>query len=325
MKKFNYCIESFVEKYNGIIQILLMSLVIFVNCFILKSSRTQTNGDEILSLFEIIITLIVGIALEIILLHIKDSSTQRKINGIGEVVRGLVKREDIWREETDLSPFFDAAKQDFFISGIIIDKLIMKHLYRIRELLDKGVKVKILIESFEELEEAAKFLYGQDYVKETSLDLVKSRLNNTLIYLQSLESLDEYFSKGLLEIGLSNAPFINPSIIAYDYTKGSVFEVRRTELSTAPEMSVRFYMQGVDGPNSELKTHPTLLINSNIMARQYDDFVKVIGNTWNSSTHIKTKKDFDNLRYKITKQVKDNEEKQEVTKEHTQNSLENAE
>ena len=71
-----------------------------------------------------------------------------------------------------------------------------------------------MIESFEELEEAAKFLYDQDYNKETSLSLVISRLNNTLIHLQSLDRLEDYFAKGLLEIGLSNAPFINPSIIA---------------------------------------------------------------------------------------------------------------
>ena len=179
MKKINYCIELFVEKYNGVIQILLLALVIFVNCLIAKSGIVQ---NDTLSLFEIIIVLVIGIALELILLHIKDSSAQRKINGIGEVVRGMVKREDMWREETDLEPFFEVTKQEFFISGIIIDKLIMKYLYRIKELLDKGVKVKILIESFEELEEAAKFLYGQDYNKETSLSLVRSRLNNTLIY-----------------------------------------------------------------------------------------------------------------------------------------------
>lgn len=306
MKKFNYCIESFVEKYNGIIQILLLAGVAFINCFIIKIRKTPNNEYDIISLFQIIITLIIGIILELILLHIKDSSAQRKINGIGEVVREQVKREDMWREETDLGPFFDATKQEFFISGIIIDKLIMKYIYRIRELLDKGVKVKILIESFEELEEAAKFLYGQDYNKETSLSLVTGRLNNTLIYLQSLEKIEDYFSKGLLEIRLSNAPFINPSIIAYDYTKGSAFEARRTELSTAPEMSVRFYMQGVDGPASELKTHPTLLINSNIMAKQYDDFVKVIGNTWNSSsTRITTKDDFNRLKCKVTLQLED--------------------
>jgi len=303
MKKFNYWLESLVEKYNGIIQILLMALVISANCLILNFGQFKRDESGIFPLFEIIITLIAGIALELILLHIKDSSTQRKINGIGEVVRTLVKREDMWREETDLAPFFDAARQEFFISGIIVDKLIMKYLSRIKELLDDGVNVKILIESYEELEEAAKFLYGQDYDKDTSLSLIRSRLNNTLIYLQSLEKLEEYFSDGLLEIGLSNAPFINPSIIAYDYTRSGEFEERRTELRTAPEMSVRFYMQGVDGPNSKLKTHPTLLINSNIMAKQYDDFVKMIGNTWNSSTHIKTKEGFDCFKNKVTLQL----------------------
>lgn len=121
--------------------------------------------------------------------------------------------------------------------------------------------------------------------------------------MQSLERLEDYFSSGLLEIGLSNAPFVNPSIIAYDYTKGSAFEARRSELSVAPEMSVRFYMQGVDGPTSELRTHPTLLINSNIMAKQYDDFVKVIGNTWGSSKCIKTKAEFDSLKQKVTLQL----------------------
>lgn len=67
-------------------------------------------------------------------------------------------------------------------------------------------------------------------------------------------------------------------------------------------------MQGVDGPTSELKTHPTLLINSNIMAKQYDDFVKMIGNTWNSSNHIKTKADFDKLKHKVTLQLEDDNE-----------------
>lgn len=248
--------------------------------------------------------MIIGVISELILLQIKDSSTQRKINGIGEIVRELPKREDMWREETDLEPFFDATEHNFFISGIVIDKLIMKYLYRIKELLDRGVKVKILIESFEELEEAAKFLYGQDYDKETSLDLIRSRLDNTLIYLQSLERFEDYFSKGLLRIGLSNAPFVNPSIIAYDYKRGNTFDSRRTELSTAPEMSVRFYIQGVDGPASKLRTHPTLLINSNIMAKQYDDFVQLIENTWSSSRHIKTREDLNSLRHELTQYLK---------------------
>ncbi len=141
MKKFNYCIELFVEIYNGIIQILLLAVVIFVNCLIIKSSHSSKDGIDILSLFQIIITLIIGITLELILLHIKDSSAQRKINGIGEIVRELAQREDEWREETDLLPFFEVTKQEFFISGIIIDKLIMKYLNKIRDLLDKGIKV----------------------------------------------------------------------------------------------------------------------------------------------------------------------------------------
>lgn len=301
MKKINYCIELFVEKYNGVIQLLLLALVVFANCLVVSKS----DANDISSLFEIIIVLVIGITTELILLHIKDSLAHRKINGIGEVVRELAKREDMWREETDLGSFFDVTKQNFFISGIVIDKLISKYIFKIEELLDRKVKVKILIESFEELEEAVKFLYGQDYNKETSLSLVRSRLNSTLEYLQSLKKLDYYFSKELLEIGLSNVPFVNPSIIAYDYIKGNEFEARRTELSAAPEMSVRFYMQGVDGPTSKLKTHPTLLINSNIMAKQYDDFVKVIENAWNSSTHIKTKADFDSFIQKVTQQLED--------------------
>lgn len=300
MKRINYCIESFVEKFNGIIQILLLALVIFANCMVVKF---QKNRDNILSFFEIIIILIVGITLELILLHIKDSSAQRKINGIGEVVRALKKREDVWRDETDLEPFFKNTKHNFFVSGIINDKLVMKYLYKFKELLDNGIEVKILLESFEELEEATKFLFGRDYNKETSLSLARYRLNNTLTYLQSLENLEDYFSSGLLEIGLSNAPFVNPSIIAYDYKKGNTFEMRRTELEKAPEMSIRFYMQGVDGPSSKLKTHPTLLINSNIMPKQYDDFVKVIENSWSYSDHIKTKRDFDSLKEAVTQHL----------------------
>lgn len=304
MKRVNYCLEQLVEKYNGIIQILLLAAVTVISCFIAKPKLSQGVEIDFLSLFEINITLIIGIISELILLQIKDSSTQRKINGIGEIVRELPKREDMWREETDLEPFFNATEHDFFISGIIIDKLIMKYLYRIKELLDRGVKVKILIESFEELEEAAKFLYGQDYNRETSLDLIRSRLDNTLVYLQSLERFEDYFSKGLLRIGLSNAPFVNPSIIAYDYKKGNMFDSRRTELSTAPEMSVRFYIQGVDGPTSKLRTHPTLVINSNIMAKQYDDFVQLIENTWSSSRRIKTKEDLNYLRDELIQQLK---------------------
>lgn len=41
------------------------------------------------------------------------------------------------------------------------------------------------------------------------------------------------------------------------------------------------------------------------MAKQYDDFVKVIGNIWNSSTHINTKDNFDKLRYKVIRQVEE--------------------
>lgn len=304
MKKINYYLEQFVEKYNGVIQLLLLAIVTGISCFIAAPELSQNEEIGFLPLFKISITLIIGIISELILLQIKDSSTQRKINGIGEIVRGLPKREDMWREETDLESFFNAAEDVFFISGIVIDKLIMKYLYRIKELLDRGVKVRILIESLEELEEAAKFLYGKDYNRETSLHLIRSRLDNTLIYLQSLEGFEDYFSNKRLRIGLSKTPLVNPSIIAYDYKKGNTFEARRTELSTAPEMSVRFYIQGVDGPTSKLRTHPTLVINSNIMAKQYDDFVQLIENAWSSSTHIKTKEDLSCLRHELTQCLK---------------------
>ena len=96
MKKINYFIETFVETYNGVIQILLLALVIFANCLIVKPGQSQ-DGNYDLYLFEIIIVLLIGITLELILLHIKDSSAQRKINGIGEVVREQAKLENMWR------------------------------------------------------------------------------------------------------------------------------------------------------------------------------------------------------------------------------------
>lgn len=65
-------------------------------------------------------------------------------------------------------------------------------------------------------------------------------------------------------------------------------------------MSVRFYLPEVDGSTSELKTHPTLLINSNIMAKQYDDFVKVIDTAWKSCTTIASKSEFERLKDKVT-------------------------
>lgn len=303
MKKINYCIESFVETYNGVIQILLLALVVFANCLIVRFGQSQGGGNDTSFLFEIIIALIIGITLELILLHIKDSAAQRKIDGIGEVVRELAKREELWSEEVDLTSFFNATQHEFFISGMINDTLMHKYLYSITDLLDKGIKVKILIESFDQLEAAAKFLYGRDYEK-SSLDLLRSKLNDTLKYLHSLERIENYFSKELLEIGLSRAPFVNPSIIAYDYTKGIVFETRRIELNVAPEMAVRFYIQGIEGPTSKIKTHPTLLINSNIMAKQYDDLVEVIENIWKFSDHIKTMEDFNYLIDKVASQLK---------------------
>lgn len=314
MKKVSYFIESFVEKYNGIIQIFLLSILILINYIFVTMRRSKDDEKDIFYLFGIIITLIIGIVLELILLQIKDSAAQRKLNGIGEVVRAQVKQEDMWREETDLDSFFESVQHELFISGIIVDKLIKKYLFRIEELLDNKVRVKILIESFDELEESAKFLYGEDYNRnhdeKTNLSLMKSRLDATISYLNSLERLDSYFKQELLEIGLSNSPLINPSIIAYDYTKESGLNTTRTELSKAPEMSVRFYMQGVDGPTSKLKTNPTLLINSNIMAKQYDDFVKAIDNSWSYSKHITTKNEFDNIKSKSSQRsATQNEEK----------------
>ena len=47
MKKFNYCIEKFVETHNGTIQILLLAVVIFFNCLIVivyKDVATHIPG-----------------------------------------------------------------------------------------------------------------------------------------------------------------------------------------------------------------------------------------------------------------------------------------
>lgn len=299
-KNINYYVETIIEKYNGIIQPLILAIAVGISCWLdIKKTQAETPND-VAYLFEIIITLMIALIIEIILLQIKDSMTQRKLNNMGEVIRKSAKyEEDIWKVETDLRPFFNNTRKELFISGIIVDKLLRTYNHEIRELLNRGVTVKILLESFDEVEEATKFLYGQDYGAE-KVDFMRSKLRNTFL---SLEPFTAYMSdemqdttKGKLIIGMSCAPFVNPAIVAYDYTPGRDFEARKTELSTAPEMSVRFYMQGVDGNSSKLKAHPTLLINSNIMPKQYDDFVEVINNTWNFSKRITTTVEFNNIK-----------------------------
>ena len=289
MKKhenFNYQIESFIEKHNGTIQIVFFILVCLVGGLLLFfgepwDSEDSTQNTSIL--FSIILTLLLAITVEIILLQIKDSAMQRKVNSIGEVVRQQAEFTHIWNKENDLLPFFEKAKTELFISGIVIDKLIEKYSGEIDKLLERKVKINILLESSDEITQAAKFLNGSDYDSDSEI-LLNGRIKKTLKCLyDKMNRYEENGSCDLLEIRSPKAPIINPSIIAYDYSNPITLATRRTKLQTAPEMSVRFYIQGADGVTSKVKTHPTLLINSNIMPEQYDNFINVINYMWNSS------------------------------------------
>lgn len=40
------------------------------------------------------------------------------------------------------------------------------------------------------------------------------------------------------------------------------------------------------------------------MAKQYDDFVQLIENTWSSSRRIKTREDLNSLRHELTQYLK---------------------
>lgn len=290
MKKrenFNYQIESFIEKHNGTIQIVFFILVCFVGGVLLFFGAPWGDEDSAKNtsiLFSIILTLLLAITVEIILLQIKDSSMQRKINSIGEVVRQQAEFTHIWNKENDLLPFFEKAKNELFISGIVIDKFIEKYSSEIDKLLERNVKINILLESSDEITQAAKFLNGSDY-DDNSEVLLDGRIKKTLKYLN--EKMKRYSKNGscnLIEIRSAKAPIINPSIIAYDYSDKYDLATRRTKLQTAPEMSVRFYIQGADGVNSAVKTHPTLLINSNIMPEQYDEFIKILNTMWSSAS-----------------------------------------
>lgn len=287
----NYKIEKFVEEHNGTIQTIILILVSLIGGGILlwgEPWNTNDNPKVFIHFFIMIVTLLLGVMTEIILLQVKDSTMQRKINSMGEIIRQQTKLTDVWNSETDLLPFFDNARSEFFISGMVIDKLIIKYLYKIDELLSKGIKVRIILETLDGVDESAKFLYGCDYNENESKKIIEKRIKFTLLYLYTLDNFKVHMDNKLLEIGLSNSPIINPSIIAYDYMNIEQLAVRRTKLEEAPEMSVRFYMQGADGNNSNPKKHPTLRINSNIMAEQYDDFVIVIENMWNSCEEFLT-------------------------------------
>ncbi len=93
MKKrenFNYQIESFIEKHNGTIQIVFFIVVCLVGGLLLFFGEPWDSEDSAQNtsiLFSIILTLLLAITVEIILLQIKASAMQRKVNSIGEVVR----------------------------------------------------------------------------------------------------------------------------------------------------------------------------------------------------------------------------------------------
>ena len=99
--------------------------------------------------------------IEIFDLAIKDSITQRKLNQLINVQKA--KDGTLFEaSQYELGSFFKKARRDFFVSGITLRQFCEEYETEVYRMLERNVKVSVLILSPEQLVEHTKMYFGID-------------------------------------------------------------------------------------------------------------------------------------------------------------------
>lgn len=256
-------IEYWIEKYNSILQLFIIVALSVANALYVTNS---------IDVEKINVTIWISITMEIVILAVKDSSMHRKINDMGEIVRNMAC--NLPEKNQDLKVFFEDAKTDIFISGMVLDTILNDYEDIIENKLKEGVKVKLLLIDSESININAKYLYGSKYTNICD-KTVYGRISNTLRMLENMDYFEKYIIDGSLEIRFVSG-VMPMSILMADYDMNQI----HLDYGKSKNMYVRTYVYGCDSKSNTAVYSPTIPINSNLSFESYQSYVKSTLEWW---------------------------------------------
>ena len=198
-------LETIIESYNGYLQAIAILYILYVTYYGAYLGKSDT--------LELIIQLLTIIVYEIMILSIKDSIAQSKLNDllvISNSINQLVPSCPQPGEAFD--DFIRATREELFISGISCNN-IWFYMNRIVELLDRGCTIRLLISDEDTIDENARFYFGCKNEEKDSENAavavrdVKSKIDITLNYLKLNDAIHKYYCNKQFEIRRTNQPF----------------------------------------------------------------------------------------------------------------------
>ena len=195
--------EFIIENYNGYLQALAIIAILYVSYF---GAYLQKTDRE-----QLIVEILSIMLYEILILSIKDSITQNKLNkllvitnSINQLVPTSAKAGQNFEE------LIMSTTHDLYISGIACNNVWL-YMSRIIELLDRGCHIKLLISNEEMISQNAKFYFGLEDDKDNTFEIavsdVKNKIDVTLNYFKLNEKIKHYYCLNKFEIRRSSQPF----------------------------------------------------------------------------------------------------------------------
>lgn len=276
----DYCevlIEKVIERYNAYIQAILLIIT-----FIVGRNKIGNNEQDM----TIIIELLSLLLMEIFILHIKDSISQRKLNDMGlhiSKTHGIINPgKNIKVEE-----FFEDINECLFVSGIAINLFVLNYKNKIIELLNRRNQVYLMFTSPEEVIENAKMYYGydNDTSQEKKIEDILLKIQMTLSTVYNSDALLKAYREGRLKIALTNT--VAPTtFVAYDIGLSKKIKQNKGVIKAS------FY-QYKQQDASEL---PCILIDSKTDAEHwYPYFRKIIDEQWKEGRLIEKENELQEL------------------------------
>lgn len=258
-------IENIIENYNGYIQIVFLILTLFLGIII---NKLDIQDEQI-----IILELTVLLSIEIIILNIKDSISQDKLNRIlshNDKSHNMVLI-DIDEGYTQFPFLLQQANSDLFISGMTCNG-IWNYTSTIEELLRSGSHIRILISSEKAIEDNVRIYYQLDSEPEISdyIDDAHSKINITLKALRNNKLIKNSYDK-TFEVRRTNIPFTTAYVGINIYGSNGINK----------QLKVTQYVSG-----NETEKCPNMLLDSNENNFLYEYYIKTLKKIWDTAEPI---------------------------------------
>lgn len=279
INKWEKIVEKIVEKYNGYIQAVFLILTLILGIVINKLEYCEVQL--------IIIDLTVLISLDMIVLNIKNSILQNKLESLvnynkkqNKNLKCLLKYNkqmcntvliNIGEGYNEFPLLLQSVNNDLFISGMACNG-VWNHTSKIEELLKNGYYIRILISSEKAIENNVRIYYG----------------------LSSDKEMKDYFDDLHAKICITLNALKTNQIIKSNYNKN--FEVRRTDIPfTTAYVGINIYGNSDSKkqlkitqyvPGHEKDCQPNIILDSNNNNDLYEYHVETLKKIWDNATPV---------------------------------------